>query len=53
MPETIPDVIVAVVRETDTVLVFIELTFLWEKMMNVCMNKGTRKTGDNICESYA
>lgn len=43
VPETIPDVIVPAVRETDTVLVFIELTFLREKMMNECMNKGTRK----------
>ena len=32
----------AQVRKMDTVLVFIELTFLWEKTMNECMNKGTR-----------
>lgn len=42
VPETIPDVTVPVVTEMDTVLVFTELTFLWEKTMNECMNKGTR-----------
>ena len=53
MPEAIPDVTVPVVRETDTVLAFIELTFFGRRQWMNAWTKEQEKTGDNICESYA